>query len=35
MRHIKLKPEIANDEEAIILLIHSAYKDIKDRLLVD
>lgn len=35
MRHIKLRPEGAYDEEAITLLIHLAYKDIKDRLLVD
>lgn len=35
MRHIKLKPGNTLNENTIRTLIHSAYKDIKDKLLVE
>ena len=34
MRHIKLRPEVEYDDEAILELLHDAYRDIKQRLLL-
>ncbi|MEQ9405080.1 MAG: DUF1801 domain-containing protein [Cyclobacteriaceae bacterium] len=34
MRHVKLRPEETIDERALIQLIHFAYQDIKDKLLL-
>ena len=31
MRHVKVKPPVANDDEAIRALIEAAYSDIKER----
>lgn len=34
MRHIKLKPNVVYDEKEIMLLIHLAYRDIRNKLLI-
>ncbi|TGL64705.1 DUF1801 domain-containing protein [Leptospira sarikeiensis] len=35
MRHVKIKPDISIDDSALKVLIKDAYKDIKERLLME